>query len=170
MRRIVLICLLVVLVIANVKMHIPAEAGIDPRLKPYVETFLKYCKLYKTDCSKTAKFKIVLVKIPDRKELFKLLGLPFGTVIGQCWERSNEIHISEDYYKSSTPVEMESLLIHELGHCILDLDHTEDTETDIMNPFSLPGYVYLRHYNELINRYFNCTDFCPVIEYNESTY
>lgn len=158
------IVVLLILVGVNIKIRIPASPQIDPSLVPYVETFKKLCSLYKADCSKTDDFKIELVSMETLNKFYRIFG-ENGSVIGQCWRKSNEIEINVAYFHQSIPSEIEQLVIHELGHCVLGLEHTETM--DIMNPYTLPYKTYLLHYNELINRFFSCKDFCPMIEFNQ---
>jgi hypothetical protein len=164
------IVLLLILIGMNIKVRINAKPQINPALVPYVETFKRLCKTYKTDCSKVDNFKIELVEMKDWRKIYKMLGIGSGGyIIGHCWKGSNEIDINIGYFKRSSPAEIEQLVIHELGHCVLDLDHTEET-LDIMNSYTLPAYVYLKYYNEFVNRFFSCQDFCPVVKFNQESY
>lgn len=68
--------------------------------------------------------------------------------IGVCWTYKTqgriyrEIIIDEGFYKSAPYEFRKHLIFHELGHCVLHLDHSED-ETNIMHPssFSIPSDV-----------------------------
>lgn len=165
---IILNVLLVVLVSLNINKYTPATPEIDSKLQPYVSTFLSYCDTYKVDCSRVAEFSIKFSNFRVAKVYYKLFSE--GSLIGLCKPTSNEIEINEEYFNLSSAAEKEQLIIHELGHCILDLEHTEETELDIMNPYSFPEYVYLENYNELMNRFFSCEDFCPEVFFNGENY
>lgn len=170
--KIALLILLIATVGLNLYLHYPRVPKIDKELKPYVETFLKYCELYKVDCSETSKFKITIKEIPNMSALLELLGQKPSeyVVVGLCHPMSNEIDINLEYYLKSSNVELEQLMMHELGHCVLGKDHTEDTELAIMNPYTLLDYIYLRNYKKLINAFFNCKTNCPVVEFDNSVY
>lgn len=56
-----------------------------------------------------------------------------GSVIGQCWRWSNpdivrEIYVDPEYWNTpDLPEEQKiGLVFHEIGHCLLDRDHTSD--------------------------------------------
>jgi hypothetical protein len=162
------IVLLIFLVACNVIMRIPATPEINPLLTPYVNTFLKLCDSYKTDCSKINDFKIELVKMNKFDKFYKLLGVN-GYVIGHCWTGTNEIDINIDYFERANNAEIEQVMIHELGHCILDLEHTEE-KTAIMNPYSIFYADYVKDYNKLMNDFFSCRENCPALQFNERNY
>ena len=51
-----------------------------------------------------------------------------GNVVGKCWyggHGPNEIVIDRAYWQSSTYLELELVVFHELGHCYLNRDHIE---------------------------------------------
>lgn len=170
MYRFILLAVLVICIIINLKLHKNAEPVISSPLLPYVNRFLEFCDYYHTDCSEVNRFSIQLVDIPDRSKLYKLLGLEYNTTVGLCRNISKEIEVSLAYFKSALKEEIEQLVFHELGHCILNLEHTKDSEVNIMNPYTLPGYMYLNNYNQLINELFSCNQSCPEVIYNQDHY
>ncbi len=49
-------------------------------------------------------------------------------VIGQCsWNQSHvhNILVDEDYWRTASDLQREFLMFHELGHCVLGLDHED---------------------------------------------
>ncbi len=162
------IVLLIFLVACNIVMNIPAKPEINPQLTRYVATFLKLCDSYGVDCRKVNDFKIDLVKMDKFDKFYKLMGIE-GYVIGHCWTGSNEIDINIDYFNRANNAEIEQLMIHELGHCVLDLEHTKE-QLAIMNPYSIFYADYVKHYNQLMNDFFSCHENCTVVEYNEKAY
>ncbi len=49
-------------------------------------------------------------------------------VIGQCsWNQSHvhNILVDEDYWRTASDLQREFLMFHELGHCVLGLDHND---------------------------------------------
>lgn len=166
--RIFSIVLLVSLVACNILLRIPATPVVDERLVPYVRRFKELCQIYNTDCSKIDKFSIKLTDMSAFDLFYKMLGQK-GKVIGHCYRESNEITIRKDYFQESLAIENEQLMIHELGHCVLDLEHTEK-ELAVMNPYALYHTFYRKNYNELMNKFFNCENFCPVVTFDQSKY
>lgn len=76
-----------------------------------------------------------------------------------------EIYIDRDFWYSASDNQRESLILHELGHCVLRRDHIESiVERDgtkiiksIMNPSIIGGKHYYEankqyYYNELVGR------------------
>lgn len=168
MYRVISYCVLTTLIVLNIHLHKDATPEIDKELKPYVDTFLEYCDYYKVDCDKTLQFKIKLVSMKKFDVFYKMLGMK-GSIIGHCWKQSKEIEINVEYFKTANHAEMEQLVIHELGHCVLDLEHKEDNVA-IMNPYSLYYAAYLLSYNELMNDFFGCKIPCPQLQFNQNKY
>jgi hypothetical protein len=169
MRKYISLTILVILVAFNIYLRIPATPDIDKQLIPYVETFKQLCKTYGKDCSITDKFNIKFKDFKPYHQLYEMLGFK-GRVIGHCWRDSREIDISIEYYLTAHNAEIEQLLVHELGHCVLDLEHTEEDKLAIMNPYSLYYTAYLAGYNELMNDFFGCKENCPVVKFNKERY
>ena len=167
--RIFTIGLLIVLVGFNIYVRIPSTPKVHPGLLKYVETFKELCSTYKTDCSKISKFKIDLIDMSGFVKLYRMLGIK-GTVIGHCWRDAKRIDINREYFDKSNSAQIEQLVLHELGHCVLNKEHTEETEPSIMNPYSIYYNFYTHNYNELMNRFFSCKDFCPVVQFNQDRY
>lgn len=163
------IVLLFFLVACNIYLRIPATPFVDSKLSPYVTRFKELCKIYKADCSKIDTFKIYLKDMSTFDLFYKIIGKE-GRVIGHCYRQSREIEIRKDYFQGANSAEIEELVIHELGHCVLDLEHTEENSIDIMNPYSLYHKAYTVNYNELMNRFFSCTEFCPVVKFETNRY
>jgi hypothetical protein len=145
---------------------------IDKKLEPYVNTFKKYCELYKVDCSKLDTTNVYLEELPDFRWLRETLGLPpkDGETVGLCNLLTKNVSISPKYFEHSPPIDIEALVIHELAHCVLDKEHTEDTELDIMNPYMLPSYMYYLNYQKLLDKLFSCTENCPTVEFTSDVY
>lgn len=52
-------------------------------------------------------------------------------IVGQCaklTDGSKEVRIDLDYWNKSNELEREFLIFHELGHCILNRSHTDDSD------------------------------------------
>lgn len=52
------------------------------------------------------------------------------TIAGQCWySEPRKIEIDTPYWNEITELGREQLIMHELGHCVLNLDHDETIGT-----------------------------------------
>lgn len=142
---------------------------IDKELIPYVEQFVEKCNLYNVDCTSVDKFKIVRGQMPDSYFL-KLLHIPLmDDVVGLCEKHFNRITINAEFFTKVGPVQREMLINHELGHCILGLQHVENTQK-LMNPFIIDYKDYLEHYQEIYDEIFSCTKSCPSVYWNRGKY
>lgn len=115
--------------------EVPLNTQIDPELKPYVDDFLLSCKFQGTEskCLKNLK-RIKSIKLQEEKE-------PEGKPAGSCLITSyfggshdGIITIRKDYFEALVNLEIarKSLMFHELGHCLGNMDHI-DTRPHIMN-------------------------------------
>jgi len=93
---------------------------VDPRLEPYVQLFEK---LYGV----VATMPVVIADLDTY-------------TAGLCWTgRPHRVEISRslfEYYEHSFPEAIEEVVYHELGHCVLGLDH-DDT---IAAPSPIPSW------------------------------
>lgn len=86
---------------------------IDPKFDSYVQTF-------ETRYNIAVDVTIVFKDIADED------------VAGQCWYYTNRprvIEIDTPYWEEITEPGREQLIMHELGHCVLDLDHDDRVGT-----------------------------------------
>lgn len=98
--------------------EIPADLQIY--LDRFEEEANKRNLTYATEVEET---KILLVEIIN------------GGVLGQCVrseEESNQIHVDRSYWEEDTTsdLEKEFVVFHELGHCILNRDHINNPDSD----------------------------------------
>ena len=109
-------------------------------LKPYYTQFESICNLEIHDT--TAKF-----------------GDLEDTTVGRCYSYSNgyrEIIIDKPYWDNASLNQKESLMLHELGHCVLYKEHNsaeieiEDIsiKESIMYPFVIGSYWYYDRFKE----------------------
>jgi hypothetical protein len=101
---------------------------IDPEFIPYVELFEEY----KGN------------SIGNMDIVFEIHKRPKVGVCHYAVEMRT-IGIDPTYWKSASPARKENLIFHELGHCDLNLNHTE--EYGIMF-FSLLGTDFYKEYRE----------------------
>lgn len=114
--------------------------SIEPRYQSYVDNFV-------SDAQKTGR----TIEINDL--IIKSVPQISDEIIGQCQRGINvtpRIVINYGHWKNFSNVEREELLYHELGHCILNRWHKNDTDSlgipiSIMYPYILPEMVYLKY-------------------------
>jgi len=82
-------------------------------------------------------------------------------VIGLCIKTATEvdIYIDRDSWNSYDSQQRELLLFHELGHCVLDLEHDKSTDSeglpdDIMFPVNFDSYEYYKYRTFFLDRMF----------------
>jgi hypothetical protein len=135
--------LYVLLVILNLNYTYSSNQA--PILKDYIDRFEKEC-----NCKVDVQIKMGYM------EYFP------GYVIGECRMYPmvpRQIVINETTWPHMTDMEKEMLVFHELGHCYLGREHTEELKDDsflpksIMYPsvFSYPHYLKQYYINELFN-------------------
>lgn len=133
------------------------QSNIDDRTLPYVNKFTELTKVFKTNSA--SRLSSIRISISDLK----------GETAGTCHYGFNRIVIDRGTWVTMSVVGKEELMFHELGHCILNLDHTE---TGLMKPagFYQP-HIYVANYKKLINELFGCkTGDCHDIVWDESYY
>lgn len=158
----VLICLLAFSIVPSCR-SVVVGPGIDKEIKPYVNQFLKYCHQYEKNCSDISNYRIQL----DDMTALKVF---FPGVVGACTRADKTIVINKHFWKEESPARREQLVFHELGHCILELDHVQPEQIHVMNPSVLPGNVYLMFYSILQNELFGCKKDCPVVKFDKTRY
>lgn len=115
--------------------------SIHPELRGYVEDFLIDCDGYGADLSDLAALRYV-----DFAEQME------GSDVGICWiirskvlQRTWATAIEVERMENETM--QRALMYHELGHCILNLDHRPDT---MMAAVLLDEKTYLTNWNTLV--------------------
>jgi predicted metal-dependent hydrolase len=139
----------------------------DDRLKPYLDKFIDLCVLYKKDCSSYMDYKYVVEPIPT--DIFSLLEGKKSRVIGRCNRILKKITVDENFFNRATSLEIEMVVIHEIGHCVFDMNHS-DEYASIMNSFASSYYIYHTFYSYFINEFFKCKENCPFLKFDENFY
>lgn len=94
---------------------------VDPVIEPYVEEFKS---IGQSVCNKVDYFTPPKTIIQFKKSLLT----EKENIIGVCY-RSNisyKIEYDEDYFYGLSPTSKKALVFHELTHCMLLIDHSED--------------------------------------------
>ena len=117
------IFLVIVLVLCGLSKKITFGFGeIDDAFKPHLEQWVKDAKKYHGPEYKLPHISVVFGGESD----VKLLG---PSVIGVCIPIPGNpvVKIHRDFWRFSSYTTREQLLFHELGHCILNRWHNDDT-------------------------------------------
>lgn len=108
-----------------------------------------------------------LYGLDDEAEEIASLTIEFRDLpkdyVGFCYPFRGKIDIDTPFWKSATDAEKEELIIHEIGHCVLDLPHTE--KPAIMQASGMLSDLYPRYYQLLLDNYFSCKSNCPSVEW-----
>ena len=117
----------------------------DAKFVPYLARFRSDAKRNEVGCYRTAVMYFDEVTLePTEVE---------GRVLGFC-QPSLRIVIDTPSWEDMSYTDRRTLIYHELGHCALGLEHTEETEEDIMNPYLLDVEVASRKWKELVTKMF----------------
>lgn len=95
---------------------------IDDTLRPYYDDFAREAQ--------ARGIEVDYGDVPISASLSQTLNV---NVAGTCLRRDNaenEIRINRNYWNSADELEREFVMFHELGHCFLNRDHTEETYPD----------------------------------------
>jgi hypothetical protein len=99
----------------------PVGLKVDPEFAPYVQKFIQGA----IDHNRVEFVQYLLVdfvpEIPSSQRGYVILGECDGMETPH-----REVHISKVEWIDLSPIEQEELIYHELGHCVLDREHTTD--------------------------------------------
>lgn len=121
--------------------HDPKVYRVDAEFTPYMDTF-------KTE----AMNRYVVIFIPYLIMIFGDTSHLGSDVVGYCamMRTTPRIVIQREFWDQATPQEKENLIFHELGHCVLDRDHTQTFLPDgrpesLMYDYLLDSGMYQLH-------------------------
>ena len=116
----------------------------DKAFDAYVESFKFYCLLYDKDCSR---YVPIVFRTPKS-----------DTEIGSCVTFGNNqriVFINPKSWAKYDHYERESLIFHELGHCLLDREHADNPHISIMHKYKSERGVYKRSRDAFIYELFH---------------
>lgn len=124
---------------------------VDKQLELPVALFLQDCKSRRLDClQKLSKIKeIKIVDIPDIDTTDNEI------VIGLCYDSifNRRVHINKQIVNFADRY-LQALIYHELGHCMYDLDHAEESDR-IMSPAMPPLVVLINRWSTMVAELFS---------------
>jgi len=115
-------------------------------LKEILQSFEKDCKdIYNVDLSNLSKLQFIRYGDPATKEKPSTVG------ICNTWYEDDLLIKSNIIVKDlKSPILNKALLYHELGHCVLELDHTSQESKTIMSPTMLNVSHYSNNWDKLV--------------------
>lgn len=130
------------------------DVKIDSQLTEFIEVFLD-----------EAEIREVPIDLEILDISAHIMNIQERNVVGQCYsysDNSREIIIDENYWKELDYLDKEYIMLHELGHCILDRDHTNsrDASGNCISIMQSGTGICDKHYTdtnrkELIDELFN---------------
>ena len=106
-------------------------SAVDPQIRPHFVEFIEFCKLSSKSDSDVCLANLSKLKNIRLKSGALVESNP--TVIGLCEiSIDRTVTIRSDFFDHRS-IAFKALVWHELGHCLLDLDHIEGTNSHIMN-------------------------------------
>lgn len=106
---------------------------VDGPIRPHFVEFIEFCKLSTESDADTCLAN--LGKLKDVRLKSGAIDESNPTVIGLCEIGINRtVTIRSDFFDHRS-IAFKALIWHELGHCLLDLDHIDGTDNHIMNPY-----------------------------------
>lgn len=147
--------------------NVAATVSSDPDLEPFVAEFFtalavsgrKVCLSVKT---------VTMARQPIEIE-----GEDTSEVAGACLIMGHgNIEISRKHWKAFDEGERRTLIFHELGHCVLGLDHAKEDANNIMAPYILDSDYTDKHWKVLTDMLFkldmsSAPDEEPTVEVGE---
>jgi hypothetical protein len=130
------------------------EVEIDEELKLFVDLFMEDCNTRRTDCKHRLQ-KIKEIKVVDMPDVDKLDN---QVVIGVCYDNIiyKKVHINKEMIGYADKY-LQALMYHELGHCMYDLDHVEESDK-LMSP-AMPSFIILlQNWKELVTEMFTAIE------------
>ena len=98
------------------------EEKIDAELAEFIEVFLE-----------EAEIREVIIDLELLDISAHVMNIQERNIVGQCYtysDDSKEIVIDENYWKNLDYLDKEYVMLHELGHCVLDRDHVNSKDSN----------------------------------------
>jgi|GEM_PF-6063841 hypothetical protein len=103
-----------------------------------------------------------------RETEIQFADLDEGTA-GVCYYLINRVEIDRRFWEKAKLYHKDELIMHELGHCVLNYEH--DAPPSIMQAAKFLGISYVINYQKYVNEYFGCkTGDCIKLHWDEERY
>ena len=134
---------------------LPITTEVDAQLRPYYDQFINDASIRRTRLNtglETVKL-VSEIASPDKDKDTRIIGV----CIWHYYENGVALR-NVEIVKSllSDPIQLKLVVYHELGHCLLNLDHTPNNSQQIMDPISdLSSEYASKNWNDLVNYEFS---------------
>lgn len=137
----------------------PNTTNIEPKFTKQYSLFMYYAQLnhFRIDQFKIDNLVIKSVTPFGSSNLgpgFRTIGMCYRDHLNADNTISFLIEIDSDVWDNSRELDRESLLFHELGHCLLDRDH-RDGVLSLMNSLAVSGEAFSLQYDAYIKELFS---------------
>jgi len=120
----------------------------DPRAEAFLEQFFQGARDAGTEC-----YKAGTISFAPSKEVQKVAPRPDFFILGYCTS-DGHIVLNQDAWEHDSVIKNKAVLFHELGHCVLLLDHAPEDSINLMAP-SIPGPLFLsENWQEMLRKLF----------------
>lgn len=124
------------------------KARVDEQVSKYVLEF--YEELQKRE--KKVCYLVTSIRIVPNQLIFD----ETKRAAGLCYSQTRSyIEISGPSWEIFDEWQRRALVFHELGHCVLGLDHSPRSAINIMAPVVLPSAIAKAHWPALVDKLFN---------------
>jgi hypothetical protein len=132
------------------------EINVDPEIRPFYDKFVELGKGMGVDVSKhDISIRFVPSLTPES---------PGTVLLGICYYDDDEVKINREAWNKMSVEKKDALIAHELGHCILERDHENSTDSlsgkklSIMNSFIISDSDFKTRYDYYMRELFRPED------------
>lgn len=126
---------------------------IDPLFKPVLAEFQREAYFYGVGLPLYGKLRRVEFGETKKEDSPRRVGVCNTYLINGRVDYTR-ITIHPRYKEKLDSIDFRALMFHELGHCILDKDHTETSPATLMNPTIPNNYYLLTNWDKLLDNFF----------------
>lgn len=123
----------------------------DPRLETWLDDFFELAQKHGSRCHKVRS-----IRMEDQEKISNHPQIKSPSVIGYC-STDGFVVLSEQIWQDRSLLFNKALLFHELGHCVLGLDHAPEGKVNLMTPYMLFDTELAEHWAELMQKLFTGT-------------
>lgn len=128
--------------------------AVDKELRPYVDMFIRDCEARRKDCqerlSKILEIRVVNMPNFSKKDDEIVIGLCYDGFLIKRIEINKQIMSYHGRY-------LQTLVYHELGHCMYDLEHEQRTDM-IMSPAMPEITILMQYWNDMLAEFFSAIE------------
>ena len=118
----------------------------DPRAEVFLEQFFQGARDAGTEC-----YRASTISFAPSQEVQKVSPRPDFYILGYCTS-DGHIVLNQDAWERESLIKNKAVLFHELGHCVLLLDHAPEDSINLMAP-SIPGPLFLsENWQEMLRK------------------